>query len=175
MRGDYWLFIAVIILIISLALNQVPLALIALLFLLTGGASRLWNRYCLHRVEYRRRLSSHQVFFGEQVTLEIELTNRKPLPLPWVQIEDELSERVTLLKGKTSLAPEDRVILSNIFPINWYHRVKRRFPIQCMNRGCFSFGPTRIRSGDLFGFFRQYMDIPEQDFLLVYPRLVPLE
>ena len=175
MRGDYWLFIAVLILIISLALSQVPLALIALLFLLAGGASRLWNRYCLHRVEYRRRLSSYQVFFGEEITLEIEVANRKPLPLPWVQIEDELSDRITLLKGNTFIAPDERVILSNIFPINWYHRVKRRFPIKCTHRGCFSFGPTRIRSGDLFGFFRRYTDIPERDYLLVYPRLVPLE
>ena len=100
MRGDYWLFIAVLILIISLALHQVPLALVSLLFILTGGVSRLWNRYCLHRIEYRRRLSQNQVFFGEEIVFEIEITNRKPLPLPWLQIEDELPERVTLLKGK---------------------------------------------------------------------------
>ena len=58
MRGDNWLIIAGIILIISIPLHQVQLALIALLFLLTGGISRLWNRYCLNRLEYKRRLSS---------------------------------------------------------------------------------------------------------------------
>jgi uncharacterized protein (DUF58 family) len=175
MRGDYWLFLAGLILIISLILHQVPLVLICLLFLLTGGVSRLWNRYCLDRIEYRRRLSSKQVFFGEEIVFEIEIANRKPLPLPWIQIEDELPDRVTLLKGKVEPTVEDRVILNNMFPINMYHRVTRRFPIKCQQRGAFTFGPTRIRSGDLFGFFRRYINIPDLDYLLVYPRLVPLE
>jgi uncharacterized protein (DUF58 family) len=175
MRGDYWIFIAVIILIVSMALQQVPLALVSLLFILTGGVSRLWNKYCLRRIEYSRRLSHNQVFFGEEVIFEIEVSNRKPLPLPWLKIEDELPERLTLLKGKASPSHEDRVTLTNIFPMGMYHRVKRRFPIKCPQRGAFIFGPTRIQSGDLFGFFRRDMQIEKLDYLLVYPRLVPLE
>jgi uncharacterized protein (DUF58 family) len=175
MRGDYWLYVAVLILIISLATHQVPLVLISLLFILTGGVSRLWNKYCLHRVEYRRRLSRNQVFFGEEIVFEVEITNRKPLPLPWLQVDDELPEMVTLLKGKATSTHDDRVILSNMFPINMYHRVTRRFPMRCRQRGVFIFGPTYIRSGDLFGFFRRNMNIDKLDYLLVYPRLVPLE
>jgi uncharacterized protein (DUF58 family) len=175
MRGDYWLWLAVLILIISLALQQIALALICLLFLLTGGVARLWNRFCLHRIEYQRRLSHNQVFFGEEIVFEIEITNRKALPLSWIRIEDELPEKVPVLKGRTEMSVEDRVILTNIFPINMYHRVKRRFPMRCVQRGTFPFGPTYIRSGDLFGFFRRVMKIEKMDYLLVYPRLVPLE
>jgi uncharacterized protein (DUF58 family) len=175
MRGDYWLFVAVLILIISLATHQVPLVLVSLLFILTGGVSRLWNRYCLRRIEYKRKLSSNQVFFGEEIVFEIEVNNRKPLPLPWLQIEDDLPEKVTLLKGKAVSTQDERVTLTNIFPINMYHRVRRRFPMKCMVRGAFTFGPTHIRSGDLFGFFRKDMHIDKVDYLLVYPRLVPLE
>jgi uncharacterized protein (DUF58 family) len=175
MRGDYWLFISLLIMIISLVLHQASLLLISLLFLLAGGVSRLLNRFCLHRIEYRRRLSRNHVFFGEEIFFEVEVANRKPMPLPWLQIEDELPDKVTLLKGKTTAAHETRVILSNIFPINWYHRLKRRFPMRCQQRGCFVFGPTRIQSGDLFGFFRRDMYINEVNYLTVYPRLVPLE
>jgi uncharacterized protein (DUF58 family) len=175
MRGDYWLLIAALVLIISLAMHQAALALVALLFLLAGGVSRLWNRYCLRRVEFRRRLTSNQVFFGDEITLEIEVTNRKPLPLPWLQIQDELPEQVTLLKGQAASTREDRVVLTNMFPINMYHRVTRRFPMRCRRRGYFIFGPTRIESGDLFGFFRRELLVSKLDTLLVYPRLVPLE
>jgi uncharacterized protein (DUF58 family) len=175
MRGDYWLILAVLILIVSLILQQVPLALVALLFLLTGGVSRLWNKYCLHRIEYKRRLSHNQVFFGEEIIFEIEVTNRKPLPLAWLRLEDELPERVTLLKGKATQTLDDRVTLINIFPIGMYRRVKRRFPMKCDQRGLFYFGPTRIRSGDLFGFFRKEKVIEPLEYLFVYPRLVPLE
>jgi uncharacterized protein (DUF58 family) len=175
MRGDAWIIIAAIILIISLVLHQVPLALVALLFILTGGVSRLWNKYCLRRIEYKRRLSHNQVFFGEEVTLEIEVSNRKPLPLPWIKIEDDLPDKLTLLKGKATQSIEERMTLTNIFPIGMYNRVKRRFPMKCTRRGAFLFGPTRIQSGDLFGFFRRDMQIEKLDYLLVYPRLVPLE
>ncbi len=175
MRGDYWLALSVILLIISLIMRQVPLALVAVLFLFTGGVSRLWNKYCLTRVEYKRRLSHNQVFFGDEIIYEMEVANRKPLPLAWLRVEDELPERVTLLKGKASHNLEDRVTLDNIFPIGMYRRVKRRFPMKCSERGVFFFGPTRIRSGDLFGFFRKEQTIDKLDFLLVYPRLVPLE
>jgi uncharacterized protein (DUF58 family) len=175
MRGDNWLILAFLILIVSLALHQVPLALVALLFILTGGVSRLWNKFCLRRIEYKRRLSHNQVFFGEEIVFEIEVANRKPLPLAWLRIEDELPERVTLLKGKATQNLEDRVTLINVFPIGMYRRVKRRFPIKCDQRGLFYFGPTRIRSGDLFGFFRKEKLIEALDYLFVYPRLVPLE
>ena len=174
MRGNYWFFIAVLILILSLIIRQVPLALVAFLFILTGGVTRLWNKYCLNRVEYKRRLSEKQVFFGEEITFEIEVTNRKPLPLPWLQIEDELPDKVTLLKGKAAHNLEDRMTLSNMFPIGMYNRVTRRFPFRCDQRGAFVFGPTRLRSGDLFGFFRREKTISSLDYLLVYPRLVPL-
>jgi uncharacterized protein (DUF58 family) len=175
MRGDYWILIAVLILIISLALQQVQLALVCVLFVLTGGISRLWNKYCLHRIEYKRHLSRNRVFFGEEIIYEIEINNRKPLPLPWLQIEDELPERVTFLKGKTMPTTQDRVVLSNIFPVNMYQRVKRRFPIKCLQRGTFIFGPSSIQSGDLFGFFRREKRIETLDYLFVFPRLVPLE
>jgi uncharacterized protein (DUF58 family) len=62
-----------------------------------------------------------------------------------------------------------------MFPVNMYHRVKRRFPMQCLQRGTFIFGPTNIRSGDLFGFFRREKHIETLDYLFVYPRLVPLD
>ena len=54
MVGNYWLFLTVILLAISFLIHQIPLLLISLLFFLTGSAARLWERYCLSRIEYRR-------------------------------------------------------------------------------------------------------------------------
>ncbi|MFH0768119.1 MAG: DUF58 domain-containing protein [Chloroflexota bacterium] len=176
MVGSFWLIIVALLLFASLILHQVSLLLLSLLFFLAGGVARLWNHYCLTRVEYQRHLSANRVFFGEEVQLELEIANRKPLPLPWIQITEELPAEVTLLKGKTS-SPHKiaRVLLSNLLTLSWYHKVKRRYRMQCLQRGYFAFGPTHIRSGDLFGFFTRDMDIPKEDYLMVYPRMVPLE
>ena len=136
----------------------------------------MWNRYCLVRVEYQRRLSASRVFFGEEVQLEVEVANRKLLPLPWIQIDDEMPEEVTLLKGKTGPSHKaTRVVLSNLLSLWWYHRIKRRYPIRCLQRGYFAFGPARVQSGDLFGFFKREMEVPQVNYLMVYPRILPLE
>ncbi len=174
--GNYWLFFTILLFIISLLMHQVPLLLISLMLFLTGGVVRLWERYCLSRVEFRRRLSSHRVFFGEEVQLEIEVANRKPLPLPWIQVDDELPVELTLLKGRTFPSHrEKRMFLNNLFSLSWYHRVKRRYTLHCFQRGYFTFGPTRIRSGDLFGIFNREMEIEQMDYLMVYPKIVPIE
>jgi uncharacterized protein (DUF58 family) len=174
--GNYWLFTFIILLIISLLTRQVPLLLISMLFLLTGGIARLWDRYCFSRFEYRRRVRPSRAFFGDQVHLEIEFSNRKLLPLPWVQIDEEIPLEITLLSGKTSPSHRPmRVFLNDFVSMGWYHRITRRYPLLCTQRGLFQFGPTSIRSGDLFGIFHREMETYKFNYLLVYPKIVSLE
>lgn len=176
MRGAHWPAIGGILLVLGLILSQVPLLLVAFLLFLIRGVTGLWDRYGLVRVEFRRRLSATRAFFGEEVYLEMEVDNRKILPLPWMEVDDEMPEAVTFLRGATTPSHKvGRVYLTNLLSLGWYHRVRRRYPIRCDMRGSFAFGPAKIRSGDLFGFSRREMDINRTDRLLVYPRLVPLE
>ncbi len=176
MRGSYLPLIVGVLFLIGVILGQIPLLLIAFLLLLVWGTTRLWERYALTRIEYRRRLSSKRAFFGEELLLELEVANRKPLPLPWVEIDDEIPEEITFLKGKTTQSHKTaRVHLTSLLSLGWYHRVKRLYPIRCDQRGYFTFGPTRICSGDLFGFSRQEIEFSDIDRLIVYPRIVPLE
>jgi uncharacterized protein (DUF58 family) len=176
MIGELWLFFTIVLLIFSIATKQVPLFLVSLLFFMAGGLARLWDKYSLRRVEYRRRLSSNRVFFGEEMKMEVEVSNRKPLPLPWLQVDDEIPKEVTLLKGVVSADYSlTHQLLSNLFSINWYHKVKRHYTIQCPHRGYFTFGPTKISSGDMFGFYTRYQEIDTHDYLIVYPKMVPLE
>lgn len=176
MRGSYLPLIVGVLFLIGVILGQIPLLLIAFLLLLVWGTTRLWERYALTRIEYHRRLSSKRAFFGEELLLELEVANRKPLPLPWVEIDDEIPEEITFLKGKTTQSHKTaRVHLTSLLSLGWYHRVKRLYPIRCDQRGYFTFGPTRICSGDLFGFSRQEIEFSDIDRLIVYPRIVPLE
>jgi len=174
--GNNWLLIASLLLIIGLITQQLPLILVSILFILVRGVTGLWGRYCLSRIEYQRRLSSNRVFFGDEVVFEVEVANRKPLPLPWIQIDDMVSSEVSFLKGKTTPSPDTTgVFLSNFFSLGWYHKVKRRYPMHCLQRGYFAFGPSRIRSGDIFGFFSREMEVKQMDYLMVYPKIVSLE
>lgn len=176
MRGSYWPWIGGALLVLGLVLHQVPLLLVAFLLFLVTGVTRLWEKYSLTRLEYRRRLSTKRAFSGDEIYLDLEVDNRKILPLPWVEIVDEMPEGVTFIRGRATTSYKvARVDLVNLVSLGWYQRVRRRYQIRCDRRGSFTFGPTRIRSGDLFGFTLQEMEISQVDRLTVYPRIVPLE
>lgn len=48
----------------------------------------LWQRTCLIRLSYSRKISETRANFGQHVSIEIELSNDKILPLPWVRVID---------------------------------------------------------------------------------------
>ena len=175
--GQGWLLLSAAIIVLAAILRQGTLLLVGVLLLILYGAAQIWSKYALRQVEYTRHLSSTHAFFGDEVTFEISLANRKVLPLPWVQIEEELDEHL-LLPPAAITSPSHRpgrVFLRNLMPIGWYHRIKRVYPLKCTKRGYFSFGPTRVQSGDYFRFRVQQMEVGDSVSLVVYPRIVSLD
>jgi len=197
--GNYWLLFSAALLILSLIINQIPLLLVSLIFFFTGSIARIWDRYCLSRIEFRRKLSSERAFFGDNIHLEISVANRKPLPLPWFQIEEEIPADISVTSDSSLLSEreegnstgemaelyqkvtygwynrDNRTNITHNLSLGWYNRITRRYPITCNRRGLFAFGPTRIRSGDLFGIFSRESHIMKQHYLIVYPKMVSLE
>lgn len=174
--GKGWLILACALVLLAALLRQGGILLVAVLLFMLIAVSQIWSKYALSRLEYSRRLSATHAFFGDEVTLEISISNRKILPLPWVRVEEELDEQLQLPET-VATSPSHRpgrVMLGNIMPVGWYHKVKRIYPIKCTKRGYFSFGPTRIQSGDYFRFHVQEMHVPNSTDLVVYPRIVPL-
>lgn len=191
--GNYWLVFTGGLIILSFLINQIPLLLVALVFFFTGSVARLWDKYCLSRIEYQRTLSSERAFFGDEITFDLSVANRKPLPLPWFQIEEEVPANLTFSGDIISLPQEyqantlsdsfnygwfnrdNRANISNYISLGWYNKITRRYRIQCNTRGLFSFGPTLLRSGDLFGIFTRESYITQVNYLTVYPKIVSIE
>lgn len=175
MYSQGWLLIGWILVIIGLLARHGFAFLIGFIVLLSAGASYLWDRYCLARVEYRRSFTPRRAFYGETITFTMEVTNRKPLPLAWLEVIDELPQELELLRGRVIPSMRQRrQHLVNLFSVRWYERVRRHFTVRCTARGYFPLGPARLRSGDIFGFTVRGADVDKTDYLLVYPRVVPL-
>lgn len=175
MFGDLTLILLAALLALSVWLRQPALFVIVLGLGLTDAASRTWRRWSLRGVEYRRHLSQARAFFGEEVELTVEMVNRKPLPLAWLQAEDEVPCEVTIEGARLhqSYKPH-RMILTNVLSLRWFERVRRRYRVRCDQRGEHVFGPAVLRSGDLFGIFHDEVEVPQVDRLVVYPRVVPV-
>ena len=177
MKGEGWFWLIGGLLFVSLLVHEPLLFLIGCILLLVAGISYLWQRYCLNGLSYERTLGQTRAFFGERVPLTVEVTNRKPLPLAWVEVED------TIPGGELRLEPAHvapshmpgRRMLTMLLSVRWYERVRRHYTVTCAARGVHPFGPASLRTGDVFGLSTQELAMPREDYLLVYPRVVPLE
>jgi uncharacterized protein (DUF58 family) len=170
-----WIGGAALLLLIGVASGETALSLLALLVLVTAGLGALWNRYSLAGVEYDRVLSIDRAFPGDVVTLAITVVNRKPLPLPWLSIEDELAEALHPLDRETTMSgTSGRRVLRIVSNARPFERVTWRVPVRCPARGLHTLGPVILRAGDPFGFFANRVTAAVPAAILVYPRLTPL-
>ena len=171
-----WYVVGVALLIASAIFHQPLLFIAGLLALALGAIPELWYRFCFAGLVYKRQLSERRVFFGETVTLRVSVENRKPLPLPWLEVEDEFPEALTLQGGRLepTIKPR-RKLLVNALSLWWYQRVTRRYQVQCAARGVFVLGPLHLRSGDPFGLLTREQRLEQQDSVLVYPPVLPIE
>ncbi|GAC1344414.1 MAG: DUF58 domain-containing protein [Ktedonobacteraceae bacterium] len=159
----------------SVPFHQPLLIVIGLLLLMVLSTTDIWVTYCLDHLQYTRQFSEQRVLFGERVTLSLAVENAKLLPLPWLEVEDTMPRALTVggQKVRVSLIG-DTAILDNLFSTRWYERVTRRYTLNCNTRGVHKFGPTVMRSGDVFGFLSNEKSFDNWQYLLVYPLVVPL-
>ncbi|MBM3932916.1 MAG: DUF58 domain-containing protein [SAR202 cluster bacterium] len=144
--------------------------------LLAMGISWAWNRMSLADVSYVRHLPLQRVFLGEVISLRVTLTNKKPVPLLWVSVEDEVPDALEVVEGDiaANIMPDVQT-LRHLTSMSWYERVKWDYRLRCVKRGMYRIGPARLESGDPFGFLRSRKHEPKQDYLVIYPRVYPLE
>ena len=175
MTSRLTLFAFLSLLVTSILLRSPLLFFLAVLLGLVAGASALWGRYCLAGISYVRRFGSARLFCGETTDLWLETTNLKPLPLPWLKIEDEFPAEVSLERVNLSHAGRTgRSLLATFLSLGWYERVRRHYQLHALRRGVFEFGPVILSSGDLFGFRVRSQTLAQHQPLMVYPRVVPL-
>ncbi len=176
MFNESWIRFAILMVFCAVLLQSQALIILAVLLLTIIPIAWVWNRVSLWRVSYARTLSEHRVFVGETVDLGLRLENRKILPLAWIKIDDQFP---------ALLAPEHKTLAPSHIPLTGYlsqtaalgafERARWNYRVPCNRRGYFALGPTRLKSGDLFGLFEREWTSPRIDRLIVYPRVLPME
>ena len=173
---DIWITLFIVLILIGIFSGTGVVIAFASMGLLVAGIARLWNRLSLEKVSYERRLSRQRVFPGEEVTLALVVTNGKPVPMPWLRLSDEIPTEIEVIdEGLGSTGNLQSRAIRHEASLGWYERIRWEHRIRCFRRGYYRMGPVRIATGDLFGFYENRMVVEKQDYLLVYPRVVPLE
>lgn len=158
-------------------------ALVVLLGLAIAAAlvTKSWSYLCLKGVTCERRLSEKRVFPDDEVLLTLRVINRKLLPLPWVEIQDEMPlPLVAATSGNGRQPPGEApgqsglVTLSRSTPLLWYSAATFSRRLDSSARGYYALGPLSVMSGDIFGLHPRSLMQPDIDHLIVYPRTYAL-
>jgi uncharacterized protein (DUF58 family) len=170
-----WYYLCLLIIILGIPFRQPLLIVLGLLAFVILGAIDIWSTYCLHDLRYSRQFSEQRALYGEEIRLSLSVENAKLLPLPWLEIEDTVPRVLTFTGQHLRISlTSNSMVLENLFSPRWYERVTRHYTLRCTARGVHTFGPTVLRSGDVFGFLDREVSLSNRQYLLVYPLVVPL-
>jgi len=136
----------------------------------------LWYRYGLRGVRFNRRVAQRVAPLGGSVDVEVMVENRKPLPLPWLEVGDEFPEGLVEL-GRV-LAPSERIgraTLRLTLALAGYQRLRRRYRLLAVERGVYHLGPTTLRARDPFGMATSQADVETPATLIVRPLVTSME
>ncbi len=173
--SEPWIALAIMLTLFGLVFRLKGLMTVAVLLLTIVPIAWLWNKYALHGLHYERLFSERRVFPGETLELTVRVSNLKLLPVGWLHIVDQFPLGVPLLDEELITSQSPNVgQLATAFSLRWYQRVSRRYRLHCPRRGFYRFGPAHLKSGDLFGLFSQEGWQKEYDWLIVYPRVLPI-
>ncbi len=173
---DLWIAFFIVIIALGIFLGQGLVIAFGVMGVVAGAISLIWNRLALEEVTYERTLSDSRVFLKEEIAMTVTLTNRKPIPLAWIQVEDEVPDTLEVIEGDVAANVKPAIqTLEHSTSMAWYERIRWSYRLRCERRGLHRIGPARIESGDPFGFLRNGARDAVQDTVLVYPPVVPLQ
>lgn len=173
--GESWLFASSVLVALGMVTGSIVIVSIGVLLLGTGGAARLWSRLSLEGVTAQRALTEHRVYVGETVGVTLTLENGKPVPVPWLEVQLTLPRGMRVLDARTHLGSAGSVVLMRSTSLGRRDHIEWPVTLRAVHRGYFRVGPTRLRSGDIFGFFeREEILGNPPDAIIVYPRTYAL-
>jgi len=171
-----WFEMAALLTVVGLIVRQRALFVLAACLLTVIPLAWWWKRTSLRRLEYERHFDKRCAFPGETVQMTVRITNRKLLPLSWLEVRDEVPIALPLVQGVLMPTPVPEIgTLDNALSLRWYERVGRRYELACTARGVYKLGPVHLKSGDLFTLFEEHQTRGHNDHVIVYPRIWPLE
>ncbi len=145
--------------------------LAALLFL----QGTLVRRFGLRGLSYGRGFSKKAAFEGESVEMIETLSNRKPLPVPWLLAESRMSAHLRFSGDPVETVPPERGLEAyrrEAFSMMPYTKVTRSRAVTLSKRGRYEAGSVSLTAGDLFGLAMQSLQVDTAAAISVYPRLL---
>lgn len=135
---------------------------------LTRWLSRRWS----DALQASRTCSATEIEVGQTISVRVKLENRQRWPILWTLVED-LLPRAALVGPPPALRLDGSNVRLDTIPGRQDRLLLYR--LTALRRGYFQIGPVISETGDFFGLHRRFRSLTAPDYLLVLPKVVPLE
>ncbi|TBL75386.1 DUF58 domain-containing protein [Paenibacillus thalictri] len=138
---------------------------------------RMFRMFGQKRLEYERYFNVRACYVGEEAEMVERLSNRKPLPVPWLRLESLIHAGLRFY-SPFQLEVVDGTYFQyhkSFFSLMPYTQITRRHKVVCEKRGCYRLSSATLTCGDPLGLFTASTRLTLDTELLVYPRPIPLE
>ncbi|OLC55549.1 MAG: hypothetical protein AUH85_09020 [Chloroflexi bacterium 13_1_40CM_4_68_4] len=151
------------------------------LIVLAAGGLVVWlvvwltARVALVALDVQAEVAPDRVVAGEALVATVRIANRKPLPLPWLDLRLFLPEGV---EPPNAGPLSDRGPVGKVVPRGWVNagfspkgreKLTLRFPLVSTQRGAYAIGPLRLRASDWLGFLSIERTVPVSLPIVAYP------
>lgn len=164
-----WLIAAIVILLAALMIESGLLAYAMYVLLGVMLLSRLMARDWLGRVTAARSEVVKEAEVGDEVSVEVVVTNNGKTPVPWMLLEDLLPASALQQKPPRLVVSGKRMRIGTLWGGG---ELKLKYKIECKYRGYYQVGPLLMESGDLFGLHRRHRVETEPAYFIVYPKVI---
>ncbi len=141
-------------------------------FLIAIEVSRHLSKRWAEAVQVERQWHRTEIAVGESFPVGVQIHNASGYWIPWMILEDRLP-KVALRLPPPALELVGKAIRLQSFSPR--QRALMAYTIKSKRRGYFQIGPTILETGDLLGLHRSYRVVSQPQYLLVLPRIVPME
>ncbi|MFP6576087.1 MAG: DUF58 domain-containing protein [Pirellulaceae bacterium] len=167
-----WFVGAGLLLLLSQLMQSDMLAYAMYTLLTLMVVSRLLTQSWIKHLTSSRQCNRLTAEVGETVAIHVTVHNRGKFPIPWVLLEDVLPQRAL------HQPPAGLQLTGNSLKLAMLRGNQSKtmhYQLECHRRGYFQLGPTVLETGDLFGLHRRYRVGNHPNYLMVYPKIIPLQ
>ncbi|MEW6304022.1 MAG: DUF58 domain-containing protein [Verrucomicrobiota bacterium] len=155
---------------LTLQLGLLVYAMYALLGII--AVSRFLTHTWVESLAAERESLVPEAQIGDKAAIKVTLKNRGALPIPWLLLEDSLPGDALNSRPKAITTDGAWLRVVQLAP-RGEHTME--YEVEFHRRGYYQIGPLLAETGDLFGLHRNFRVLTEPQFVLVYPKLIPLE
>ncbi len=164
MKNSAWFIAGGAALAVAFLVQSPYMAFALYTFLLLVAVAHFSSLAWLSGLDCERTISQTMVQQGDDVEVEVKVTNARGWPIPWIFFEDyhpadfprrgESQRLAILMPGRS---------------------ITMKYTLTCPRRGYHRVGPILMESGDLFGLQKRFRTGERQDYVSVLPTVAYIE